>query len=155
MRIPYSWLTDYLKSEIAPEELAEVLTMGGLEVEEIRDWTSEDGKATDKVLVTKITANRGDLLSMIGVARQAAALLGCEWALPDLGRPEITAPLAGAPLVEAGDVKVEVQDLKGCPRYSALAIRDLKIGPSPDWLRYRLEAAGIRSVSRTALSFIE
>ncbi|MEN6345329.1 MAG: phenylalanine--tRNA ligase subunit beta [Armatimonadia bacterium] len=147
MRIPYSWLTDYLRSEIVPEELAEVLTMGGLEVEEIRDWTSEDGKATDKVLVTKITANRGDLLSMIGVARQAAALLGCEWALPDLGRPEITAPLAGAPLVEAGDVKIEVQDLKGCPRYSALAIRDLKTGPSPDWLRYRLEAAGIRSVS--------
>ena len=76
MRVPYSWLMEYLQADIGPAELARELTMGGLEVEEIQDWTSEDGKATDQVLVTSVTSNRGDLLSMVGVARHAAAVLG-------------------------------------------------------------------------------
>jgi len=146
MRVPYSWLLKYLKTDTPAEELAHVLTMGGLEVEEIHDWTSEDGQARDQVLVTSVTSNRGDLLSMVGVARHAAALLRCDWQAPDLSRPEIASPAVGAPLVELGDVKIEVLDFDACPRYSALVIRDLKIGPSPDWMRYHLEAAGIRPI---------
>ena len=83
MRVPYSWLMEYLDADIGAEELAHRLTMGGLEVEEIVEWASEDGEASDAVLVTKPTANRGDMLSMVGVARQAAALLGAEYRLPD------------------------------------------------------------------------
>lgn len=147
MRVPYSWLMEYLDADTAPQDLAHILTMGGLEVEEVREWTSEDGAATDFVLHTKLTANRGDMLSMVGVARQAAALLGVQWCLPSLQRPETTAPVTTAPLAEHQGVKIEVIAPDGCPRYSALAIRDLKIGPSPDWLRYRLEAAGIRPIS--------
>lgn len=147
MRVPCSWLLDYLKTDVPADELAHVLTMGGLEVEEVQNWTSEDGAATDKVLLTKITANRGDLLSMIGVARQAAALLGCDWQMPAVTRPETDAALVGAPLVEHEGVKVEILDFHGCPRYSALVVREVQVGPSPDWLRYRLEAAGIRPIS--------
>ena len=98
------------------------------------------------MLVTSVTSNRGDLLSMVGVARHAAALLRCDWQAPDLSRPEIASPAVGAPLLELGDVKIEVLDFDACPRYSALVIRDLKIGPSPNWMRYHLEAAGIRPI---------
>lgn len=147
MRVPCTWLLEYLKADVPADELAHVLTMGGLEVEEVRDWTSEDGAATDKVLLTKITANRGDMLSMVGVARQAAALLGCEWRTPGGTRAETEAALVGAPLVEHEGIKVEILDLHGCPRYSALVVREVQVGPSPDWLRYRLEAAGIRPIS--------
>ena len=147
MRVPCSWLMEYLKADVPADELAHVLTMGGLEVEEVRDWTSEEGAAADKVLLTKITANRGDMLSMVGVARQAAALLGCEWEMPGVTRPETQAALVGAPLVEHEGIKVEILDFHGCPRYSALVVREVQIGPSPDWLRLRLEAAGIRPIS--------
>jgi len=129
------------------EELGRVLTMGGLEVEEVTEWTSEDGLATDQVLHTKVTSNRGDLLSMVGVARHAAALLGCGLQMPSLRRPEMEEPLVGAPLVEAQGVRIEVRDAAGCPRYCAQVIRDLKVEPSPDWMRHRLEAAGIRPIS--------
>ncbi len=147
MRIPYSWLLDYLKTDTAADELAHVLTMGGLEVEAVVDWVSEDGQAHDTVLLTKLTANRGDLLSMVGVARHAAALLGCEWELPAPVRPETHDAVAGAPLVTQGDVTIEIADFAGCPRYSALAIRELTVTPSAPWLAHRLEAAGIRPIS--------
>jgi len=146
MRVPHSWLTEYLQTDMAVDELAHRLTMGGLEVEQIHDWTSEDGEATDQVLVTSVTSNRGDLLSMVGVARHAAAIVGCEWRLPDVSRAEAADANVGAPMVEQGDVKIEVLDFEACPRYSALVIKDIEIGPSPDWMRYRLEAAGIRPI---------
>ena len=147
MRVPYSWLLEYLKADTPAEELAGILTMGGLEVEEVADWTYEDGEATDKVLVTKVTSNRGDLLSMIGVARHAAALLGCKWQSPDLSSPQIEAPITGQPLVEQEDVKIEVVDFEGCPRYCALVIRGIEMGESPMWMQHRLAAAGIRPIS--------
>jgi len=146
MRVPYSWLLNYLKTDTPADELADALTMGGLEVEEVRDWTSEDEKATDKVFITSVTSNRGDLLSMTGVARHAAAVLGCEWEMPDLSRPEIENPIVAAPLVEYDDVKIEVLDFEACPRYSALVVRGIEIKDSPDWMRYHLEAAGIRPI---------
>ena len=147
MRVPYTWLLDYVKTDTPPDELAHILTMGGLEVEEIDDWTSEDGQASDKVLITSVTSNRGDLLSMVGVARHAAALLDCEFEMPDLSRPEIESPIVGEPLVECEGIKVEVIDFEGCPRYSALVIRDIEMRESPEWMRRHLEAAGIRPIS--------
>lgn len=118
--------------------------MGGLEVEEVRTWQGPRGES-DEVLVTKVLSNRGDLLSMIGVARHAAALLNGVWEMPAFS--PLTAAAVGAPEVAEGDVRVTVEDPEGCPRYSALAIRNVKVGPSPEWLQRRLEAAGIRPIS--------
>ncbi|MHB8996776.1 MAG: phenylalanine--tRNA ligase subunit beta [Armatimonadota bacterium] len=147
MRVPYSWLMEYLDADLSPEELAEALTMGGLEVEEIRDWTSEDGEATDKIFVTKVTANRGDMLSMLGVARQAAAVLQTSYKLPDIPMEIVSDPVSGETMVSDGTVTVELADTKGCPRYSALRLRDVKLGPSPKWLAHRLESAGMRPLA--------
>ncbi|MEI6503648.1 MAG: phenylalanine--tRNA ligase subunit beta, partial [Armatimonadota bacterium] len=147
MRVPYSWLMEYLDADISPEDLAVALTMGGLEVEEIRDWTSEDGAATDKILVTKVTANRGDMLSILGVARQAAAVLQTTYKLPDIPMEIVSDPVGGGTTATDGTVTVELVDTVGCPRYSALRLAGVKLGPSPQWLAHRLESAGMRPLA--------
>lgn len=144
MRVPYSWLMEFLQADIAAEELAGVLTMGGLEVEEIRDWTSEDGQATDQILVTKVTANRGDMLSILGVARQAAALLKTTYQLPEFPTDFTMRPVEGGLKVSDERVTIELADPAGCPRYSGLLLEGTKLAPSPAWLAHRLEAAGMR-----------
>lgn len=147
MRVPYSWLMEYLQTEISPQDLAEALTMGGLEVEEIREWTSEDGEATDQILVTKVTANRGDMLSILGVARQAAAVLKTTYKLPEYPTEAIEDVTTGGTSVADGAVTIELADSVGCPRYSALMMEGIKLGPSPKWLAHRLEAAGMRPLA--------
>lgn len=147
MRVPYSWLKALLPEIPAAEELAETLTMGGLEVEEIRTWAPEDGGAPEQVLHTKVTANRGDLLSMIGVARHAAALLALPFAPPAAPLDRLGEVVRDSHRASAGAVMVEIGDPVGCPRYSGLLLEGVAIGPSPDWLRNRLEAAGVRAIN--------
>jgi phenylalanyl-tRNA synthetase beta chain len=138
---------EYLQADISAPELSRALTMGGLEVEEIRDWTSEDGQAHDQVLITKVTANRGDLLSMIGVARHAAAVLGTTWQLPAIPLEMVADPVSGPTNASDGRVTIELADPVGCPRYSALLMEGVTMGPSPAWLAHRLESAGQRPLS--------
>jgi phenylalanyl-tRNA synthetase beta chain len=87
-----------------------------------------------------LTPNRSDCLSVLGVAREAAALCG-----PDLHFRKPVGP-AGE-----GDIRsltsVEVKDPEGCPRYAARLIRGITIGPSPAWLARRLESVGLRSIN--------
>ncbi len=147
MRVPYSWLKEYLQTELSLAELCHLLTMGGLEVEGFEEWTAQDGGATEQILMTSVTPNRGDLLSIIGVARHAGALSGDGHSQPASSFPEVDEALIDANKATAGPVTVEIVDPIGCPRYSALLIEGIDVGPSPDWLRYRLEAAGIRSIN--------
>jgi phenylalanyl-tRNA synthetase beta chain len=92
----------------------------------------------DQVLDVTPTVNRVDLLSMAGVAREVAGLLGGELHLPDPDDP---------PVVDAEDVDVAVEDFHGCPRYIGRVFRDVAIGPSPQWLRSRLFLAEMRPIS--------
>ena len=92
----------------------------------------------DRVLDVTPTVNRVDLLSMVGLAREVAALLGGELVLPSPDDPEI---------VDAEVVDVTVDDLEGCPRYIGRVFRDVRIAPSPQWLRSRLHLAEMRAIS--------
>ena len=92
----------------------------------------------DHVLDVTPTVNRVDLLSMVGLAREVAALLGGELHPP--------AP-ADPPVVDAEEVDVTVDDFTACPRYIGRVFRDVAIGPSPQWLRSRLYLADTRSIS--------
>jgi len=94
----------------------------------------------DHILEVSLTPNRGDCLSMIGVAREVAAVTGGKLHLP---APHIQ---EGTDQVE-NVVRVSVQDPDLCPRYSARLITGVQIGPSPFWLRTRLERAGVRSIN--------
>ncbi len=92
----------------------------------------------DTILDVEITPNRSDLLSYVGLAREIAALRGASF------------QLAHSPVerVETlGNEGVTISALRECPFYSALRIEDVTVGPSPDWLRAKLEAAGLRPIN--------
>jgi len=95
----------------------------------------------DTVLDIAITPNRGDCLSVLGVAREAAALFGTTLKLPHFRPLDIASP------ENELRVTVEVQAPDGCPRYGALAMAGVSVGPSPVWLRRRLELCGMRSLN--------
>jgi phenylalanyl-tRNA synthetase beta chain len=92
----------------------------------------------DRVLDVTPMVNRVDLLSMVGVAREVAALLDGELHLPQIEDP---------PVVDPERVDITVEDFPGCPRYIGRAFRDVRIGPSPQWLRSRLFLADMRAIS--------
>ncbi|MDX6505397.1 MAG: phenylalanyl-tRNA synthetase beta chain, partial [Gaiellaceae bacterium] len=93
----------------------------------------------EDVLLVESTGNRPDLLSIYGLAREVAALYD-----DDLSPLPGTDP--GRPGPEE-KVDVTVEDLAGCPRYVGRVFRDVRVGPSPVWLRARLNAAGMRPIS--------
>lgn len=94
----------------------------------------------DTVLDLYITPNRPDCLSIRGIAREVAALTG-----QPLCQPEPHVVEAGPAISRQAAISVEAGDL--CPRYAARLVRGVSVGPSPDWLRRRLEAAGVRAIN--------
>jgi phenylalanyl-tRNA synthetase beta chain len=96
----------------------------------------------DVVFDLETTPNRPDWNSVIGIAREIAALTGNPLKLPVVEVPVPPSAPAAAALVA---VRLEAPDL--CPRYVARVVRGVKIGPSPDWLRATLEKVGLRSIN--------
>ncbi|HUY26976.1 MAG TPA: phenylalanine--tRNA ligase subunit beta [Candidatus Binataceae bacterium] len=94
----------------------------------------------DTVLDVEITPNRGDCLSILGLAREVAALFGVPLKIARVRTPKI--PGAGTISLE-----IDIQAPELCLRYAALAMRKVKIGPSPIWMRRRLELCGMRPLS--------
>ncbi len=92
----------------------------------------------DVILDLTATANRADALSMVGIAREVAALTGATLKLPESG--EISIP-------KATGLALRISQPQACPAYIATVISQVKIGPSPDWLQQRLQAAGVRPIS--------
>ncbi len=110
------------------------------------------GEVGDSALNLDVLPNRPDLLSHRGMAREVAALLGVPLAAGDLDAAEHDAvaavPVASGDTVASADgVTVRIEDAESCPRYNAVVIRGITVGPSPDWLRERLEAVGSRSIN--------
>ncbi|HEX5440433.1 MAG TPA: phenylalanine--tRNA ligase subunit beta [Ktedonobacterales bacterium] len=241
MRVPYNWLKDYVNITLSPEELAERLTMAGLEVDRVEyPWPGivtaqiiwlERVKGSDHLSATRVTdgtneysvvcgasniklhdkvplarlgarvgeiviaekmamgvlsqgmlcsprelglsddhsgiyilpkdtplgiplgkllgdavidldikAHRGDLFCVVGVAREVAAFTGETLRLPETAVKEKG---------KAADkqMTLEVRDADLCPRYTARVVRDVKIGPSPQWMANRLTAAGMRPIN--------
>lgn len=94
----------------------------------------------DTVVEFEITPNRPDCLSMVGIAREAAVTLKTSLKKPDIS------------VREEGDsaekyASIEVKDTDLCPRYTARIVTDVKIAPSPQWMKERLRAAGVRPIN--------
>ena len=108
--------------------------------------------AGDSALDLDVLPNRPDLLSHRGMAREVSALLGVPVTSGDLDDAARDA-VALVPVVHgdtsatADGVTVRIEDAASCPRYLAIVIRGITVGPSPDWLRERLEAVGSRSIN--------
>ena len=94
----------------------------------------------DVVLDLDVTPNRPDCLSVVGIAREVAALYGLPFGVPE---PELTE--AGHRASELASIAIE--DAKGCPRYLARVITGVHAGPSPWWMQRRLLACGMRPIS--------
>ena len=92
----------------------------------------------EEVLEVETTPNRGDLLSIYGIAREVAAIFRAE-----------LRPMPGTDPERDADenVDIRIEDFERCPRYVGRTFRDVRIGPSPHWLRARLVAAGMRPIS--------
>jgi phenylalanyl-tRNA synthetase beta chain len=118
------------------------------------EWTPGDPFAPalgldDATLDVEVTANRGDLLSHAGVARELAGEGGGRVELPELpGDPglELTYD-EGAPEVGYGPVSIRIEDPDLCSRYIGVVIRGVRVGPSPAWLQERLRGAGARPIN--------
>lgn len=99
-------------------------------------------QAGDTIYEIGITPNRPDALGHVGIARDVAALYGLRVELPAIKPPT---PMAG------GDIdsltRVDNEDTERCPHYGAALVLDVSIAPSPDWMRWRLHALGIRPIS--------
>jgi len=94
----------------------------------------------DRVLEVGITPNRGDTASLLGLAREVRALFGGKVRLPETAPEE-----SGAPAADAVALHVDAAD--GCHHYAARIVRGVRVGPSPEALRARLEASGIRPIN--------
>ncbi|NES03044.1 MAG: phenylalanine--tRNA ligase subunit beta [Okeania sp. SIO2F4] len=95
----------------------------------------------DVILDLTTTANRADALSMIGVAREVASLTGASLRIPDASGILITNQDT------QNNLKIDISESEACPIYIGTVITGVKIGPSPEWLKQRLEAAGIRAIN--------
>ena len=94
----------------------------------------------EEVVEYEITSNRADCFSILGIAREAAATFDKVFKFP-----EITVEEAGGNAEEMASVTIHNADL--CPRYAARIIKNVKVGPSPKWLKERLTSAGLRPIN--------
>jgi phenylalanyl-tRNA synthetase beta chain len=134
MKVTYNWLKDFVDIKIEPGKLADKLTMAGLEV------TSLERKDNDFVFEIEVTSNRPDWLCVIGLAREVAAITGRKLKLPHIVGPRPTQD-------KSQIFKIDIEDTKDCPLYTARIIKGVKVGPSADWLAKRLELIGCRSIN--------
>jgi len=135
MIFSYNWLKEYVKNLPKPERLSDLLTMHSFEVKEVKkikgDW----------ILDIDVLSNRAsDCFSHLGVARECAAIANSTYRDP----PSVKTAGGRA---SADFVSVGIGSQQACSRYTAKVITDVKVGPSPKWLRERLKVCGLRPVN--------
>ena len=139
--IPISWLREYLKTDVAAKTLASLLSLSGPSVDHV------EKRGEDYVFDVEITSNRVDAYSVYGLAREAHAILSNEG-----HKSQLIAP-TGLNLKLDPDTKnllkldVLIKTPTLCHRFTAVVIDNVKIGPSPAFIKNRLTAAGIRPIN--------
>nr|MBA2727759.1 phenylalanine--tRNA ligase subunit beta [Parachlamydiaceae bacterium] len=145
MKFSLSWLKEFIPTQIPANEIANILTSAGLEVDGIEDITLNNQALSnvlfnDSIFEVSLTPNLGHCSSMLGIARElAAAKLG------SVNLPKIF-------INESSDattslIKVNVADAERCPRYACRIVQNVIIEPSPEWMQQRLTSAGIRPIN--------
>jgi len=135
VNVPESWLRSFCNPSISGKQLADRLTMAGVEVE---SYEPVPGLG-DHVFTLKLTPNRADCLSVLGVAREVAAITEAKLKVPEI-KPVLAKSKAKHP--------VKLTNPEGCGRFTGRVIRNVDAAaPTPGWMRRRLERAGQRSIS--------
>jgi len=134
MKVVYNWLKDFVDVTATPEELASRLALSGTNIGGV-----ENGPH-GAVIEAEVSSNRPDCLGHYGIAREVAAI----YKLP----LKHISPKPAESTAKAGDaIKVGIQSPELCGRFTARVVRNVKIQPSPKWLKDRLEASGVASIS--------
>lgn len=131
MKFSYDWIQELAGVQTDVADAAAALTAKAFEIEDVV------GVGKETVLEAKILPNRPDCLSHLGVARELCALT----------HQHFSAPSYEYRINEHSHLSIEVEDTQACPRYSALLVRGVKVGPSPDWLVSRLVLCGLKSIN--------
>ncbi len=134
MKISLDWLGEYLEADIPASQVVEALERIGLVVE------GREEKERDIILEVETYSNRPDTLGHLGMARELAAALG-------LPLKEKVWPISELSTRTAELVDVQIWDEDICPRYCGAVVKDVKVGPSPAWLRKRIESMGLNPVN--------
>src|SRR5215510_12661679 len=137
MKISFNWLKEFIDINETPQQLGTRFTNLGLAVDAL------DSQGEDSIFDLDVATTRPDCLSHLGVAREAAA----SYAKP-LKRPQFHLHESGTQAEEIFSITIADPDL--CARYCGRYIAGVKIGPSPDWLKKRLELLGVRSINNVA-----
>lgn len=141
MNISYNWLKELITIELSAEQLAEKLTRVGLAVEGILPY------GDDFVFDIDLTSNRPDCLSHLGIAREISVITGNK--VTTKKQTHAVDADVPFPAILAPDI-VKIADAELCQRFTARIIRNVKIGPSPEFIVKRLEAIGERSINNVA-----
>lgn len=141
MNISYNWLKELITIELSAEQLAEKLTRVGLAVEGIHPY------GDDFVFDIDLTSNRPDCLSHLGIAREISVITGNK--VTTKTQTHAVDADVPFPAILAPDI-VKIADAELCQRFTARIIRNVKIGPSPEFIVKRLEAIGERSINNVA-----
>ena len=134
MKISIEWLNDFVDVDLSTPELIDSLNNIGLLVDGV------EKRKNDVILELETYANRPDSNGHLGVARELAAILNKpikEQSWPLVENDGKTADLIGIEIFE--------EDL--CPRYSGIIVKGVKVGPSPDWLKERILAMGLKPIN--------
>src|SRR5271154_2364311 len=134
MKVVYNWLKEFVDVTASPADLRARLSLAGVAVDSIEETPA------GPVLDAEVTANRPDCLGHLGIAREVAAIyrLPLKPLRPSLN--EISEKVSDA-------TRVEIVAPELCGRFTARVLRGVKVQPSPDWLRQRLEAIGEKSIN--------
>jgi phenylalanyl-tRNA synthetase beta chain len=131
IKIPIEWLGEYLSIKLSSDKLSKQLTMAGMEV------TSIEKSEIGDVFSLEITPNRADCLSVIGIAREISAFTNAKLKLPKL---------AGQLARKVPSI-ITIEDSKDCQLYIGRLLQEVVIGESPEWIKKRLVACGLRPIN--------
>jgi phenylalanyl-tRNA synthetase beta chain len=135
VKVLYNWLKEFVEVPETPQEIASRLALSGTNIASV-----ENGRH-GAVIDAEVTSNRPDCLGLLGIARE----LGAIYRLPL--KPVVPHPVESMAAKAADAVRVKIDAPELCGRFTARVIRGVKIQPSPSWLKERLEAVGIASIS--------
>lgn len=133
MKVPLNWLKEFLPTKLTAEQIADLLTVMGLEVEGI--------ELEPPVLEISLTPNLVHCASIWGIARELSASTQ-----EPLRYPAFSVVESEEGSIEK-EIAVSVENTSGCPRYACRVITGVTVAPSPPWLQERLEQCGMRSVN--------
>ena len=141
IKIPLSWIREYLKTDVAAKTLTNLLSASGPSVEKI------EKRREDFLFEIEVTTNRQDALSILGIVRETHAILTSNNLKSTLNLPKGFGLNLDPDIANPLTLDVVVKNQNLCPRFTAIVISNVKIRQSPAFIRNRLASCGIRAIN--------